>query len=32
MSDTYEVVVKVLSQEGPCGAEHKVGDQMGHRN
>ena len=27
MSETYEVVVKVLSQEGTCGAEHKVGDQ-----
>ncbi len=27
MAKTYEVVVKVISQKGTCGAEHKVGDQ-----
>ena len=32
MAETYEVVAKVLSQKGTCGAEHKVGDQwvIGH--
>ena len=27
MSETYEVAVKVVSQKGTCGAEHKVGDE-----
>jgi uncharacterized repeat protein (TIGR04076 family) len=27
MAETYDVVVKVISQEGTCGAEHKVGDE-----
>jgi len=27
MAERYDVVAKVVSQEGTCGAEHKVGDQ-----
>ncbi len=27
MSETYEVVAKVVSQNGTCGAKHKVGDK-----
>ncbi|MFC1959037.1 TIGR04076 family protein [Chloroflexota bacterium] len=27
MAETYEVVVKVISQKDTCAAEHKVGDQ-----
>ncbi len=27
MAETYDVVAKVVSQKGTCGAEHKVGDQ-----
>ncbi len=27
MTESYEIVAKVLSQKGYCGAEHKVGDQ-----
>ena len=27
MSETYEVVAKVVSQNGTCGAKHKVGDR-----
>ena len=27
MAETYDVVAKVVSQKGTCGAEHKVGDE-----
>jgi len=27
MTETYNVVAKVLSQKGTCGAEHKVGNE-----
>jgi len=27
MAETYDVLVRVTSQKGTCGAEHKVGDQ-----
>lgn len=27
MAETYDVIAKVVSQKGTCGAEHKVGDQ-----
>jgi uncharacterized repeat protein (TIGR04076 family) len=27
MPEQYEVIVKVISQEGRCGAGHKVGDE-----
>jgi len=27
MAETYDVIAKVISQKGTCGAEHKVGDQ-----
>ena len=27
MAETYEVVVRVISQKGTCDAEHKVGDE-----
>ena len=27
MVESYDVVTKVVSQKGTCGAEHKVGDQ-----
>ena len=27
MAEMYEVVAKVISQKGTCGAEHKVGDE-----
>lgn len=27
MAESYEVVAKVISQKGTCGAEHKVGDE-----
>jgi len=27
MAETYDVVVRVISQKGTCAAEHKVGDQ-----
>jgi len=27
MTEVYNVVVKVTSQKGTCGAEHKVGDE-----
>jgi len=27
MAEMYEVAVKVVSQKGTCGAEHKVGDK-----
>jgi len=27
MEDMYEVSVKVISQKGTCGAQHKVGDE-----
>ena len=27
MAEVYEVLVRVISQEGTCGAEHKVGDE-----
>ncbi len=27
MAETYDVVAKVVSQKGTCGAEHKVGNQ-----
>ena len=27
MAETYDVIVKVVSQKGTCGAEHKVGDE-----
>ena len=26
MAETYDVVARVISQKGTCGAEHKVGD------
>ncbi len=28
MAETYDVLVKVVSQEGTCGAGHKVGDEF----
>ena len=27
MAERFDVVAKVVSQKGTCGAEHKVGDQ-----
>lgn len=27
MAEMYDVVAKVISQKGTCGAEHKVGDE-----
>ncbi len=27
MAGSYDVAVKVISQEGTCGAKHKVGDE-----
>jgi len=27
LAETYDVVAKVVSQKGTCGAEHKVGDE-----
>ncbi len=27
MAETYEVVARVISQQGTCGAGHKVGDE-----
>ena len=27
MADRYEVAVKVISQKGTCGHNHKVGDE-----
>ena len=27
MAERYDVAVKVIAQEGTCGAEHKVGDE-----
>ena len=27
MAETCDVIAKVVSQKGTCGAEHKVGDQ-----
>ncbi len=27
MPDSYDVSIKVASQKGTCGAEHKVGDE-----
>lgn len=27
MAERYEVAVKVISQKGTCGAEHKVGEE-----
>ena len=27
MTESYDVAVKVISQKGTCGAEHKVGDE-----
>jgi len=27
MAEPFEVLVKVISQKGTCGAEHKVGDE-----
>ena len=27
MAETYDVVAKVISQKGTCGAKHKVGDE-----
>jgi len=27
MAETYDVIVKVISQKGTCDAEHKVGDE-----
>ena len=27
MAESYDVAVKVISQKGNCGAEHKVGDE-----
>lgn len=27
MAETYDVLVKVISQKGTCAAEHKVGDE-----
>ncbi len=27
MSDRYEVAVKIISQKGACGNEHKVGEE-----
>ncbi len=27
MAERYDVAVKVVSQQGTCGAEHKVGDE-----
>ena len=27
MAERYEVLVRVISQEGTCAAEHKVGDE-----
>ena len=27
MSESYDIVVRVVSQKGVCGAEHNVGDE-----
>lgn len=27
MADRYDIIVKVISQKGECGAGHKVGDE-----
>ena len=27
MAEIYDVLVKVISQQGTCGAEHKIGDE-----
>ncbi len=27
MAERYDIAVKVVSQQGTCGAEHKVGDE-----
>ena len=27
MAETYDVAVRVISQKGTCGTEHKVGDE-----
>ena len=27
MAESYDVVARVISQQGTCGAEHKVGDE-----
>lgn len=34
MAERYEVVARVVSQKGTCGAEHKVGDEwlIGHKS
>lgn len=28
MSEVYDIVARVISQEGTCGNEHKVGDEV----